>query len=208
MFSTPLPIAWIPFGIGLALCLLGWTLYWFGLQLAGALAGGLFGAAAAWFGATFGGLPPETMKWLLPVAAVLGFVSGIFLARGFHRFLFFFAGATLGMAAGELAFGVVSGQVAWAKDNPVVAQAVCLVGGALLGGVLMLRSSRILVTLVSAVVGAALVVLTLSDALHEPLVILLFVPLAPASFFLQMGILRRLLPAPAGRNEEVEEEGR
>lgn len=195
-----LHIAWIPFCIGLALCLLGWTLYWFGLQLAGGLAGALFGAAAAWSGATFGGLPAETTTWLLPVAAVLGFVAGIFLARGFHRFLFFFAGATLGMAAGKLGFDVISPRVAWAQANPVAAQAVCLVGGALLGGVLMLRSSRVLVTLVSAVVGSALVVLSFS----EPLVTLLFVPLAPASFLLQMGILRRLLPAPAGEREDEE----
>jgi hypothetical protein len=197
-----LQVHWVPFCIGVALCLLGWTLYWFGLQLAGGLAGALFGAAAVWSGATFGGLPAETMAWLLPVAAVLGFVAGIFFARSFHRFVFFFAGATLGMAAGELAFEAMRAHVAWAQANPGAARAICLVVAALLGGLLMLRSSRVLVTLVSAVVGSALVVLSFA----EPLVVLLFIPLAPASFLLQMGILRRLLPAPAGRGEDEEEE--
>ena len=79
--------------------------------------------------------------------------------------------------------------VGWIDRNALVCQGGMLVLGAVLGGLAMVRGSRWVVAATTAVVGAAMVVLAIENAWA----LVGFVPLALASFFLQIGLLGGLM---------------
>ncbi|MBN1867585.1 hypothetical protein JW916_09860 [Candidatus Sumerlaeota bacterium] len=192
------PIDWPTLSAGAALCVGGWILYWVGLHLTGALAGACLGLTLAWVGSqVIAEGDPTQMWWALPVGGVAGFVLGIFLIRGLHRFFFFFVGATLGMAMGQALYEWTATQSAWVVANPALARALFIVGGSILAGLAMLYGSKWVVALTTSALGSIMVVVSIPD----PLALLAAPPLAIASFLLQIGVLRQVMPAPRRKRE-------
>ena len=195
-------VYWPHFAAGLALCLMGWTLYWVALNLAGAAAGAILGFALSYVGADLARVDPAEVWWIPALGTLAGFILGIFLMRGVHRFVFFLVGAALGLAVGQQGFE-------WANEGfpDIQAHAAAwrvgfLAGGAVLGGVVMLWGSRWVVALLTSVAGSLLVVLSIAD----PLALLVLAPLIPASFFFQLGLLRRIMPRPRKHRPDDEDE--
>ena len=193
-------IDWPQFTAGLILCLGGWTLYWAGIHMAGGVIGAAAGFAVAMAGSALIELDTRQMWWIPYLGGLAGFVGGIFLIRGLHRFFFFFVGATLGVALGKIGYDYQAGEQ-WVQAHPKIWQTVFIAAGSILGGMSMVWGSRWIVALVTAVSGSFLVVMSIAD----PLALLGFIPLVPTSFFFQIGCLRRLSPKPRAREEEMED---
>ena len=168
----------------------------------GALIGACAGVAVGWAAGVFAG--PSVQVWLVPVGGAAGFVLGIFLMRGLHRFVFFVAGASVGVGVGQVCFLWTAGRLGWVAQAPAIWQWVFMVAGAVAVGVAMTRGSRAIVTLAASVAGAFLVVTSIA----KPFALLAFIPLALASFCLQMGLLRRLMPPRDEEGEAEDEEER
>ena len=196
-------IDWTTLCIGIALCAGGWMLYWIGLHLTGALTGACLGLAVAWASVQVVlGDDPMRMWWILPIGGLVGFALGIFFIRGLHRFFFFFIGAVLGMACGQAFFDWSLTRSAWLDANRSVGRGIFLVMGSALGGLAMVYGSKWVVALVTSIIGSLLIALSIPD----PLALLGVLPLAIASFFLQIGVLRRAIPAERRREPEPEED--
>ncbi len=195
------PVDWPQLAMGLLLCLMGWTLYWVGLHLTGAMVGAAAGVAVAYAAGILVELPPETLYWVLPLGGVVGFFIGLLLIRGLHRFFFFLVGATIGLAVGQQCFDWSSENTNWVALHPVTWQLVFDVAGALLGGLLLLRASKWVVAAITSAGGALLAALAVEDALALYGVI----PLAVASFFLQVGLLRKFNGRKRVQYEEEED---
>jgi hypothetical protein len=171
---------------GLVLCLFGWTLYWTGLRLVGAACGALLGAACV--GALL--LLQEDNRWFLigtGAGAAVGAVLGLFLIKRAHYFVFFVAGAVLGLAA---AWFVEDWQREWLTEYlpGAVGRAIYYALCSLAGGLLLLLAHRVVVIVLTAVAGSALFAL----GIPSQYAVWLFLPVLLGSMLLQMGILSAL----------------
>jgi hypothetical protein len=183
---------------GLVLCLFGWTLYWTGLRLVGAACGALLGAACV--GALL--LLQEDSQWFvigMGAGAAVGAVLGLFLIKRAHFFLFFVAGAVLGLA---IAWFVEDWQREWLSEHlpGAVGRAIYYALCSLAGGVLLLLAHRVVVIVLTAVVGAGLLAL----GMPSKYAVWLFLPILLGSMLLQMGILSAL--GEPATLDELEEE--
>lgn len=139
--------------------------------------------------------------WIVILSGLLGFALGIFLIRGLHRFAFFLIGSTSGLVAGHFFFIWGREELDWIAGNALVWQVVLLVVPALAGGVLMVLASRWIVALITSVAGTILIF----SSIPQTLPVIAIIPVVLAAFFLQAGLLGRLMPK-AERDEEGEEE--
>lgn len=181
------PVDWPQFALGMLLCLLGWTLYWVGLHLTGALVGGAGGLALAYLAVYLIELQAPTTWWVLAAGVGLGFVFGLILIRGLHKFFFFLMGSLIGLAIGQQSYNWAFEHTQWAATHPVVWQLIFGLGGAVLGGMLLLITSKWVVAALTSLGGALLAALSVQD----PLALYGVLPLAAASFFWQAGLLRK-----------------
>ncbi|NQU42493.1 DUF4203 domain-containing protein [bacterium] len=194
-------IAWWPdVVLGVLLCVAGWTLYWVGLSIAGAVIGGILGVAAGWLILTFTKIEPTQAYWILALGLVLGGILGVFLIRKLHRLFFFVLGACIGLALGwNGADALMNWNWLGSDLDPVYWRIIFGVLGAALGGFLMVIGSRVVVIAITALAGSILVALAVPD----PLALLLVIPLALGSFVFQLGLLRRFAtPEERGAAEE------
>lgn len=143
----------LPLCLGAALAFFGWILYWLSLNVTGAAAGGTIGFALGG-GAAFLFKHPDLFVPFALIAGVAGIVAGIFLIRKIHLAIFFIAGASLGILAGDPLYraladaGVIPRAVAWELGLKAAA--------GLLGGVITAATHRYAVSVLTAAVGTVL----------------------------------------------------
>jgi len=171
---------------GLVLCLFGWTLYWAGLKLIGLACGAIAGAALGGIVILLAGYDTY-LKVGCAIAAVLGALIGIYLIVRAHYILFFFTGAVAGLT------------VAWVFEHAWSAGVLERVPGTpglllyyaaftLVGGLLILFAHRMIVTMLTALVGTVVFVLGLPYEYQ----VWFFLPLFFTSLVVQLGVLRAL----------------
>jgi len=191
---------------GLVLCLFGWVLYWAGLRLLGALCGAIAAAALAVVVVLFGGW--DRWLWLAAgIAAVVGAAGGVYLITRAHYLLFFITGAVAGMVC---AWVIEAAHGEWVQEHlPMsgdVGRVLYYVIFTLAGGLLVLLAHRMVVILLTALLGTILFVL----GIPPRYAVWLFLPVFLASLLVQTGILKALgkdmkpealkpPPAPPGR---------
>jgi hypothetical protein len=179
--TFPQPLALL---IGLALCCFGWTLYWAGIKLSGAVIGLLFGASGSLGVALIFALE-EYAVWMILCGAVIGMLLGIFLFKRLHVIFFFFVGACLGILGGEfLTRYLVQQQVETFQS--LGAQILLKAVTGLLTAIIVARLSRYAIITITALVGT-LFILSSWDYHH---VQLLFLPIFLTSLALQTGLLK------------------
>jgi hypothetical protein len=203
-------ISWPHLAAGIVLCLAGWTLYWIGLNLAGAAVGGAAGAALAWGIVSLAGIGHERAVWIIPIAGVVGAALGMFFIRKLHRLSFFLVGAAIGVAVGWVGYAwVVAVGKNWLEQrsivpDPMIWRGVSVLVCSIVGGALMVIGSKWVIAALTSVAGAVLMAVSIQD----PLALLAIVPVAGASFFFQLGLLRRLSPKKKEKEEEKDTEER
>ena len=172
--------------IGLALCLFGWTLYWAGLRLMGAVSGAIAATVLAWIAIIlFGG---DQWLWIgCAVAAVLGAVAGTFLIKRAHYFLFFIVGAVVGLAA---AWVLEAAYRDWieAHFSGEIGRILYYSAVTLAGGLLVLLAHRMVVIILTAFGGTVLFAL----GVPKDYAVWLFLPIFFGSVLVQAGILSAL----------------
>jgi len=187
--------------IGLVLCLFGWTLYWAGLHLVGAVLGAITAAGIAAAALVF----TDNDRWLLAgslLAALGGAFAGVFLIKRAHYLLFFVLGAVLGLAT---AWSVDAYYGDWLRAHlPGQAGRAFYFGAfSLVGGLVFLVLNRIVIIIMTSLAGSTLFAL----GLPSRYAIWLFLPLLFGSLLLQTGVLAALgEPAVRAAGYEEDEE--
>jgi hypothetical protein len=186
---------------GLVLSLFGWTLYWAGLRLLGALCGGLAAGALAVMGALLGGAADPWVLAIGAVGAVLGGVLGVFLITRAHYFLFFVTGSVAGLAVAWLLETMYAD---WLAEHVSGTLGRGLFYGvtAIAAGVMILLAHRYIVIAVTAVAGSVLFGL----GIPTRYAVWVILPLCIGSVLLQTGILSAL--GEMGRYDERYENAR
>ena len=182
-------ILWPFLILGIVIGLFGWILYWAGLPVIGAMVGAATGGLAAtglW--AAFE-ISDEISTWVPVIGAGIGVVFGFLLVRLVQQFFFFIIGTFFGASFGWNAItSPPLGDQAWAESVWAGLGAVFFCG--LVGGIVFLAARRYVVALVAAVIGSALVVISVPDS--NPYFV--GVPTFIAFMAIQTGLLRRFLP--------------
>lgn len=143
-------------GLGIALCLFGWTLYWTGMHVVGTSTGALAGMAAGLLSAELLNLPDQPAMITVGTGAALGGLAGAFLMRMIQKFFFFVTGAAMGAPLGwQMLLAEPVKHQPWAKE--AWAAAAFVAGGALAGGLLCLVLKRYVMAVVTALVGACFI---------------------------------------------------
>lgn len=179
--SLPEPL---PLLIGLALCCFGWTLYWAGVKLSGAVIGILFGASGGLGLALIFAVEPYAI-WVILGGAILGMLLGVFLFKRLHVIFFFFIGACLGILGGEFLTRYLVQQHVEAFE-PLGARILLKAVTGLLTAIIVARLSRYAIISITALVGT-LLILSSWDYQH---IQLLFLPIFLTSLGIQTGILK------------------
>ena len=175
--------------VGLVLCFFGWTLYWAGLRLMGAVCGAIAAAALVGIILLLTGSEPPYGGLVVgcAIAAVVGALVGVFLIKRAHYLLFFITGAIAGLAVAWLLEPICT---EWVQSYVSGAVGRGLYFGllSLTGGLLVLLTHRIVVIVLTAFGGALLVAL----GLPSRYAVWFFLPLLLGSLLLQTGILAAL----------------
>lgn len=179
-------IDWFLLGVGAALLLAGWLLYWIAIQLAGGVlvgAGFLFLADGI---AALGDVEPAVVPWLRGGAFVVGFLAGVWLFRFLETLLFFIIGAVAGGAAVVKAFALGREEgLDWAMNDAAFAFGVP--GGGALCGMLAIWLRKALIAVASAGLGT-LFVMHAADWPYQGLPLLALFPIGAA---VQLGLTKR-----------------
>lgn len=192
---------WPEFGFGLALCLLGWTLYWAALNITGGALGAALAGGVAFFVTTLMGLTSREQGVVVLVAALLGFIIGLFLIRKLHGLFFYLLGFCVGLVVMWHAFPpLLNHSQDWIAQrgynvDPLWGRLLSSLAVAVVGGFVLLFGSRWVVMALSSMAGAALIVL----AVPEPLFLIAFPFIALFAFAFQLGILKIL----GGKNRKT-----
>ena len=175
---------------GVALCLLGWTLYWIGLHAIGVAVGGALGAL---IGMALGAVFDPQGQWTLPIMAVcgaLGALVGVFTIKKAHNLVFFILGLLAGGLAASITWPSVVALSAdfLSADYHLVARWVYIIAVAIICGLLMVPFSRYIIIIVTSLIGSMLLVLNLDPAYTGPGLVFFFV----ASLLIQTMSYHRL----------------
>ena len=175
---------------GVALCLLGWTLYWIGLHAIGVAAGGALGAL---IGMAVSAIFDPQGEWTLPIMALcggLGALVGVFVIKKAHRLVFFIVGLLAGGMAANITWPSVLHALgdSLSADYHLVARWVFAAVMAVFCGFLMVPFSHYLIIIATSIIGSMLLVLNLDPAYTGPGLVFFFV----ASLLIQTLSLRRL----------------
>jgi hypothetical protein len=174
----------LPLVIGLALCCFGWTLYWAGVKLSGAVIGALFGGSGGLGIALIFSMEPYAV-WLILGGAIIGMLLGIFLFKRLHVIFFFFIGACLGVLGGEFLTRYLVQQHVETFQSLGARVLLKTVSG-LVTAIIVARLSRYAIITITALVGT-LFILSSWDYYH---IRLLFLPIFLTSLALQTGLLK------------------
>ena len=184
---------------GLVLCLFGWTAYWAGLRLLGAMCGALAGGGVAFVAFLF----VENDQWLFAGcagAAVIGAVLGVLIIKRAHYFLFFVTGAVLGLAG---AWTLQAQWHAWFEEHVPegTGRLLYFAGATVVGGLLLVLAHRLVVILLTALAGTGLFLL----GVPWPKYAILGPPVFVGSVLVQTGILAAFGDIGEAENEEQDE---
>ena len=186
---TPEAIQW-PYLIGgLVVGLFGWLLYWAGIPIMGGIVGASAGGS---LGIIIADLVQSSINpnIFLGAGVLIGAVLGVLLMRAIQTYFFFVVGASLG---GSVAWQVVHhGLARGATFNPDLKTMGIILGGALLGGFLMVYFRRFVVALGTSVGGAVMVTYGIPATVSQYKLQILLVCLA-VFLAVQVGLVRRFV---------------
>ncbi len=173
---------------GLVLCLFGWTLYWAGLRLMGALCGAIAGVAVAAVAILFlVGENRTALIWGGAAGGLIGTALGVYLIVRAHYLLFFFTGAVAGLAT---AWVFEAAWLTWLQQYIAGTLGQIAYYGifTLVGGLVIVLSHQFIVTLLTAFAGTGLFML----GLPPRYAVWLCLPVFVTSLVVQTGVLRAL----------------
>ncbi len=174
-------------GVGLAL--FGWSLYWMGTLLIGIILGSAIGLFFALFGATMLEMPENTALLISGLGGILGAVLGAFMMRMIQNYFFFLVGALLGAPLGWKIMQMPSiAAQEWAQGGGADAGAVAL--GALIGGGILLLCRRYIIIIVTSLIGASMIAVSVPSDRPE----LIALPSFVIALVIQTGMLRAFVP--------------
>jgi len=182
--------------VGLILCLFGWTLYWAGVRLLGAVCGAVAATALAVIVILFAGASDHWLWIGCAIAAAIGAVVGIFLITRAHYILFFITGALVGLAS---AWMLEAAKFEWVESliSKSLGRVLYYILCTLAGGLLVLLAHRLIVIILTSFLGTGLFAL----GMPPRYAVWLFLPVFLVSLLVQTGILKALgktvPPAPA-----------
>jgi hypothetical protein len=188
--------------LGLLLCLFGWTLYWAGLRLLGAVCGAIAFTALVGIVMIFGGW--ERWLWIgCGSAAVVGAIVGIYLITRAHYILFFITGAVAGLTTASVLQSVC---LEWVQTYVpgMLGQVAYYASLTLVGGLLVLLAHRMVVTTLTAFAGTVV----FSFGVPQTYAIYLFLPLFFLSLLVQSGILYAIGDKGKGEEKKGGDEGK
>jgi|GEM_PF-547838 len=141
----------LPFLLGVGIAFFGWILYWFSINITGAAVGGAAGVCVG----AFASLIMGRQEFFLPFVLILGFIGlvfGIFLIRKVHRIVFFLMGVVLGIL---LELGIEKGMAEYGffLIDKMWVQIVVKLGSGIISGLLLVRFSRYIVSVLTAFCG-------------------------------------------------------
>lgn len=174
----------IPFLIGAVIALLGWTLYWIGINVTGALLGGSIGILASLFFTWIFDQPALVFPLFL-IFGLSGMILGVFLIRKIHKIVFFIVGLIIGLLLGDsLQNGLIFlGISLQAKTGIAVLSRVI---GGMLGGILVCYFNRFIISFLTAFCGS-LIMMTSWDFRGG---LIPFFPIFFLALFSQLSFLR------------------
>ena len=172
---------------GILLCFFGWTFYWLGLRVIGAICGGILGGGISLL---VGAMLEVSERFALPVVclgALVGMILGVLLFKALHYYLFFLAGSSLGGVLGHL---ILRHHPEWGEAwlQNWAAQALFQFALILIFGFLFVFFQRSILILLTSLVGSMLILVAVS----ANWIMWLFVPIFLTSLIAQSRILKRL----------------
>ncbi len=132
-------------GLGVVLCLFGFSLYWGGMRLVGFFVGGTIGALVGLLIAYIGNFERLLTLAVIGVAGLIGAALGWRLVRTLHRVVIFLLGAGAGFLVGEYLLPAQGLTEPWVPLVSTVA-----------GGLLAVLLLRYIIILVTSAIGAYL----------------------------------------------------
>ncbi|MEN6625181.1 MAG: hypothetical protein ABFD69_03020 [Candidatus Sumerlaeia bacterium] len=176
-------------GLGLALGLFGWVLYWAGLPLIGGVIGASCGASLGYvMTGLLAGAPPWAPAVAIGAGLVLGAILGVFFMRAMQIYFFFAAGAVLGGSGGLHL--VQSGILRDFLGGPGSMGAyVTIAFWALIGGLTLVKLRRFIVAFVTSIAGAVLFTKGLPAPYQSPGLPISFI----VFLAIQIGLVRRFV---------------
>jgi len=144
----------VPFVLGLSIAFFGWILYWVGLNMTGATFGGAIGVMIA----TLLALLLDRQDLFLPLVLILGFMGillGIFLIRKVHKLVFFLTGIVLGIIV-EMVVQKCVKDLGYYSMRELWVDLSVKIGSGLISGLLLLRYSRYVISVLTAFCGTIL----------------------------------------------------
>lgn len=181
-------VIWYLLIVGVIVGVLGWTLYWAGLHIVGALVGAAAGVFLSFFINDLAEMTVSpTVLTILGIAA--GAIAGIALMRALDFYAFFIFGVVIGTPVGaDLLSLPILQQQPWAESPAALVTFSVL--GALIGGLLVLAFRRYVIAVAAAAASAGMIVVSLP---FEQEVVIGAVAFA-ASVLMQFGLIRAFLP--------------
>lgn len=182
-------ISWPLLLPGLVISLFGWALYWTGIRVVGAMLGAGAGLVISLLLGTYFALTDSTLLLMSVVCVIVGVGLGIVLIKLLQSYFFFFLGALIGAPLGMrlLAMRGVTDQD-WAH-SPLAKILVPVILSVILGFA-VLRGRRYVVAISAALIGSALIAISLPYENSA----LIAVPCFITSVVVQTGLIRSFLP--------------
>ncbi len=180
-------INYLPFAIGCILCLFGWTLYWTGLRVTGALFGASFAGSICILIQMAAKLDDTTFFVLLVILLFAGAFAGMFIFKKIHNLFFFLLGSSFGLMFSELLKKIIETHQIYSFDTMitiVIFKAVC----AVILGVLVVLLSKYVIAIITSAAGTILILYSLNFKYAEYLIFPIFI----ISVFIQGGFLQYL----------------
>lgn len=176
-----------PFIIGCVISLFGWTLYWAGLNLTGAIVGASFGATITLIIDIIFNFKDSTFITILLVLSIAGIFAGMFLFKRIHKFFFFLFGASLGILLSEMIIKIIETHKILNIKN-LSSQILFKIMCALIIGILVVFLSKYIITIVTSIIGTYLILFSMNNFYFEYLVIPIFI----FSILIQTGFIKYL----------------
>ena len=140
----------LPFLIGFLTVFFGWILYWFGINITGAVLGGTVGVTVGGLSAVVFG--QNLFFPLVTILGLIGVIFGIFLIRTIHGVVFFFSGLIVGaLILGAVMEALVNSGMTTA---PILFVNIAVrAAGGITGGFLLWKFNRYIISVLTSFAG-------------------------------------------------------
>lgn len=178
-------ISFIPLIIGIALCLFGWTLYWTGVSLSGALFGASFAGSICLLLEIFVNFNDTTFLIIFIIFVTIGAFLGISVFKQIHRLSFFLFGAVLGLIISESIKKIAENHELFSLETDlslVILKVIC----AIVIGIIVVFLSKYIISIITSGVGTYLILYSINFKYMEYLIF----PILIISIIIQTGFLK------------------